>query len=213
MGSTRRRPLIYAGLGLVAVWLLAGAGYLISHQAKMTAEKVADYLQAVDLGKLSGESRARALREAARRLNALSPDERRKARLAGDWERWFAGMTEQEKAEFIEATMPSGFKQMLVSFEQLPEEKRRRVIADSLREMRKTRDSIESDAAEETSLRPGTNAPPQLSEELQQKVVKLGLQTFYSQSSAQTKAELAPVLEEMQHLMESGALFRGQRRP
>jgi len=212
MIDRRRRTVLYAVLALVGVWLLAGAGYLVANRTRMSAEKVVAYLQMTDFEKLSAVDRAAALRELARRLNALPYEERRRARMAGDWDRWFAMMTEEEKAGFIEATMPTGFKQMLVSFERLPEDKRRRAINDATRELKKSREEIAGETAGENPLRLSMNRPPQLSEELQQKVVKLGLNTFYSESSAQTKAELAPLLEEMQRSMENGSLFRGQRR-
>ena len=115
-------------------------------------------------------------------------------------------MTDAEKGAFIEATLPTGFKQMITAFEQQPEERRRRSIDEALRRLRETSEQTPDAFRSPES---GTNRPPPLSPELEAKVRTLGLKSFYSQSSAQTKAELAPVLEELQRLMESG---RGPRR-
>jgi hypothetical protein len=208
MLSQRWRPVFLSGVAICAIWLLAVAGYRIARNAKMTAEKVRAYAESVDLRKLSGDARAKALQELADRLNALSLEERRKSRLDRSAWSWFDAMTEEEKARFIEATMPTGFKQMLTSFEQLPEEKRRRAIDDSLRRLKEARDQMALTPG--GRIRTGTNAGPVLSDDLQAKVRTIGLKTFYSQSSAQTKAELAPVLEELQRVMESGRPFRGR---
>jgi len=191
-----------------AIWLVALAGYRIASNAKMTAEKVKAYGESVDISKLSGAARAKAIRELADKLNALSLEERRKARLDRTARDWFDRMTEEEKGAFLEATMPNGFKQMLTAFEELPEESRRKTIDDALRRLRQARDQAGSGARR--GPRNGTNSPPVLSEELEAKVRSIGLKTFYSQSSAQTKAELAPVLEELQRVMESGRPFRGR---
>jgi len=176
----------------------------------MTAGKLRAYAQSVDLNKLSGDARAKAIRELADKLNRLSPEERRKARIARIWQPWFGAMTEDEKGTFIEVTMPTGFKQMLASFEELPQEKRRRAIDDATKRLKEAQEEKMKDDSEAPS-GATTNAPPVLSEELQQKITKIGLKSFYSESSAQTKAELAPLLEELQRTMESGRLFRGNR--
>jgi hypothetical protein len=203
MLSQRWRPVLLALGAVVAIWLVAMAGYTLARNSRVTAEKVKTYADSVDLAKLSAADRAKAIQKLAAMLNALSLEERRKARLERASWNWLSQMTEDEKAGFIEATMPTGFKQMLASFEQLPDDKRRRAVDDALRRLREAQNNL---AAGDTN-QAGTNVPPPLSPELQAKVRSIGLQTFYSQSSAQTKAELAPVLEELQHVMESGRPF------
>ena len=180
--------------------------YKVAKNSKRTAEKIQAYAESVDLRRLSGAARAKAIKELEDMLNALSPEERQRARMEEVARRWFEEMTEEEKAGFIEATMPSGFKQMLAAFEDLPEDKRRRAVEDALRRLKDTQEKLRADGV--TSV--ATNRPLALSPELQAKVRTMGLKAFYSQSSAQTKAELAPVLEELQRTMESGRAFRGR---
>lgn len=205
--SSRYRILVYAGLGLLTAWVLGFAGYRIAASMKITAGKVRSYAESVDLARLSAEERARAIQRLAEMLNALTLEERREARFGSEWEKWFAQMTEEEKSRFLEATMPTGFKQMIGAFEQLPEEQRKRAIADALRNLREAQSQMQSQGGPTSA----ANAPL-ISEDLQKQVATLGLKTFYSESSAQTKAEMAPVLEEMQRMMESGRfIMRGQR--
>jgi hypothetical protein len=207
----RSRPLLLAVMALAVTWLLVWGGFSLARSLKPTSEKVLAYLQANDLSRLTGEARARAIAELARKLNALDIEERRRARMDREFGRWFLAMTEEEKAGFIEATMPTGVKQMIASFEKLPEEKRRRTIDEAFRRLREDRERMAREPRRAFDPAGGTNRPPELSEELQRKVTTVGLQTFYSSSSAQTKAELAPLLEELQRAMESGRAFRPVR--
>jgi hypothetical protein len=190
----------------MVIWAVAIAGYRFAKNSRMTSEKVRAYMESIDLSKLSGDARAKAIRGLADRLNALSMEERRRAQLGRLPWAWFDQMTEDEKGNFIEATMPTGFKQMLVAFEELPEDKRRRAVDDALRRLKEAQAKIQEGEGMPNA---ATNAQT-LSPDLQAKVRTVGLKAFYSQSSAQTKAELAPVLEELQRVMESGRPFRGR---
>ncbi len=199
MLSQRQRAVVWAAVVLVGIWALAGAGFLVARNAKVTAEKVRAYVESVDLAKLSVVERARALQELADKLNRLSREERQRLRLDRTAFAWFEEMTEEEKGQFIEATMPTGFKQMISAFEEMPEERRRRAVDNALRSLREASNRMQGGAAVV-----GVTNPPPISEELEARVRTIGLKTFYSQSSAQTKAELAPVLEELQRVMEMG---------
>jgi hypothetical protein len=208
MQTQRWRPVLLSASAVLVIWLVAIVGYRIAKNSRMTAEKVKTYLESVDLAKLSGDDRSRAIRKLADMLNALSMDERRKARVERLANKWLQEMSDEEKGAFIDATMPTGFKQMIDAFEKLPDDKRHKAIDDALRQLRQAQAQM-GDSSADGPL-PDTNGPPPLSPELEAKVRTIGLKTFYSQSSAQTKAELAPVLEELQRVMESGRPFRGR---
>ena len=203
MLSQRQRAMVWAGAALAGIWIVALSGFWIARNAKMTAEKLAAFVASVDLSKLSAAERAKAIQELTDKINKLSYEERQRMRADRSGDRWFEQMTEEEKGQFIEATMPTGFKQMISAFEEMPEDKRRRAIDDALKRLRQTRRQAGGAADGDT------NRPP-ISPELEAKVRTIGLKTFYSQSSAKTKAELAPVLEELQRAMESGRLQRGR---
>jgi hypothetical protein len=208
MLSPRQRPLLFAAAALVLIWVAVIAGFKIAQAAKVTPDKVRAYTASLDFSKLSGAERAAAIQKLAAMLNGLSLDERQSLQLDRTAYRWFEQMTEEEKAQFLEATMPTGFKQMISAFEQLPQDRQRRTIDQALKQIRDDREKMA--AGGQFPRQNGTNQIV-LSDELREKVTKIGLKTFYSQSSAQTKAEMAPLLEEMQKMMESGRLMRGPR--
>ena len=201
MLGQRQRAVVWSVAALVGIWVVALTGHWIAQNAKMTAEKVTAFVASVDLSKLSAADRAKAIRDLADKINKLSYEERQRMRADRSGERWFEQMTEEEKGQFIEATMPTGFKQMISAFEEMPEDKRKRAIDDALKRLREVRSQGGGAASMDT------NHPP-ISPELEAKVRTIGLKAFYSQSSAQTKAELAPVLEELQRAMESGRFQR-----
>jgi hypothetical protein len=199
----RRRAVIYAVSAIAAIWVVALTGYFIAKNSKMTAEKVRAYAESVDLTQLAGADRANAIQKLADKLNALPYEERQRARFDHVGMMWFNGMTDNEKAGFIDQTLPTGFKQMITAFEQMPEDKRRKLIDDSFRQLNAAREKLQSGEFPAPG-GPGGPPPPGVTPELEKRIRTIGLQAYFTQSSAQTKAELAPLLEELQRVMEMG---------
>jgi len=202
MNNRRFRPLIFAAIALAIVWVVALAIFHFAAGTKMTAEKVEQYASSVDLNKLSGSDRDKAIGDFASKINALTYEERLKWRRDEDWKRWFAAMTEAERLKFIETTLPTGFKQMMDAFSQLPEDRRKKVIDDAMKRLR----DEGAGGINKTAGDYGKNGPPPLSPELEQRVRELGLKTLYTDSSAETRAELAPLMEQMQQLIRTGRM-------
>jgi hypothetical protein len=204
MKNRRYRPLIFLGIALLVIWAVALTVFHLAAQTKMTAEKLDRYTASLDFATLSAAERDKAISAFASKVNALTYEERLKWRLGETWKKWFASLTEAERLKFIEATLPTGVKQMLDAFSALPDDQRKRIIDNSIKRLQQEG----ANGVNNTGGDYGKNGPPPLSPELEQKARELGLQTFYSESSAETKAELAPLLEQMQQVMRNGRVNR-----
>jgi hypothetical protein len=199
MKGLRKHPILVAGAAILLVWLLAWSGYVISKHSKMTAQKVTKFQQSLDLGRLSAADRLKALKELAEKLNALSPEERQQWRLDLDW---FRQLTDDEKAYFIDAFLPGEMRIALQMFEKWPKERQQREIDSALQELRKN--AVNPQSSELSKVR-GTNGPV-LTPEMDKQIRAIGLNALFKSGSAQTKAQLAPLLMEVQRQFESGQL-------
>jgi hypothetical protein len=200
MKNRRHRPLLLAALALVVVWAGTWAAFHFAGKTRMTAEKVRQYTLSIDLAALSAADRDRAISDLADRVNALAFEERLKWRRSDEWKKWFAMMTEEERRKFIAATLPTGFQQTLQAFSELPPDQRKKFIDDSVQRLKEDGAAGINKSVGDY----GPNGPPPLSPELENQVRALGMRELYTDSSAETKAELAPLLEEMQRQISNG---------
>ena len=126
MLSQRQRPVFMAVAALLLIWVVAFAGYRIVQNMKVTPDKVRAYTASVDFSHLSVTDRDAAIKKLAAMLDALTLEERQKLRFDRTYYKWFEQMTEDEKSAFLAATMPTGFKQMISAFQDMPTDKRQK---------------------------------------------------------------------------------------
>ena len=138
MLSQRHRPIVYALIALVVIWVLAVAGYRVEDKSKMTADMVITYVESLDFASVTGTERSGAITQLETMFKGLSLDERQQV-----WpeivSRWFAAMTEPERAQFLAATAAPGFKQKINPLDLLPADQRQQAIADRLKALEAAR--------------------------------------------------------------------------
>jgi len=194
MKNRRFKPLIYSAIALAVVWIVALTVFYLAEHSKVTVEKLEAFMNANDLSQLSAADRARVLNQFGDMINELSADERMKWRQQEAWRKWFKAMTDAEKSQFIDKTLPTGFKQMLDAFSQLPPDQRKKIVDNAVNNLK------------QGGANGGGNNGPQLSPELEQRVRQIGLTELYSQSSPQTKADLAPLLNQVETQIQNGKM-------
>jgi len=202
MKNRRFRPLIYAAIALVMVWIIALTVFFLSGKSKMTIEKVDGFLASTDLTQLSAADRARAVDEFGDMVNGLSAEDRMKWRREEAWKKWFKAMNDAERSKFIEKTLPSGVKQMLDAFSQLPADQRKKMVDNAVNNLKQGG----ANGMNNQGGNYGQNGAPPLSPELEQQVRQIGLAELYTHSTPQTKADLAPLLDQVETQIRNGRM-------
>ena len=178
-----------AGLG--ALWAIALGGIYWLHASRPTAQSVTAYLAHAGLAARSPAERTGIISRAEDQLNALGFEERQQLRREGATREFFLSLTPSEQIAFLDATLPADFKQMMEAFNKMEPAKRKEFVARAIGEMKKH----EADAP-----------PPrgELEEKIAQRVTDQGLKAFYSEADADTKLDLAPLIEQMQRNLQFG---------
>lgn len=170
---------------IALVWLLAGGVIWLNRYLQPTPASIAAYVASHPVGNLSGKGRAKVIDHVASQMNGLDYKQRQDLRMARTLDGFFRSLSSAEQNEFLDLTLPAGFKQMMEALNRMEPEKRKQFVDRALADMKKR----EGDEPRE--------------DPHAQKIVQQGLRSFYSEANADVKLDVAPLIEQMQKNMSS----------
>jgi hypothetical protein len=175
-------------IGLIAaVWLVAAIVIHFANASRPTAASVTAYAGSMNLDSLQGDARARAIARMENMVNRLSFDERQELNRQRIGREFLNKLTPDEQDAYLDATLPTGFQQLMESFNKMDPAKRKQMVSDALERMKE---------------HPGQGLPQGRGAEIQQHIIDQGLKSFYQDADADVKLDLAPLIEQMQHNLE-----------
>ena len=197
---------LLTGLAIcVGVWIVVGGVQRYFGGMKPSAEKFGALVGEAGFADWSGmdESpdaaegarRVEKLREVAALVNQLDFREREKIRERGADRNFFRSLSKPEQVIFFDLTYAESINRMMEALDGLPPEERRKFVERGLAE-------LESGVAQEDMER-----MQELGDDLLAKAAEEGFKAYVDKASAQTKMDLAPLMEAMNETMQG---LRGQ---
>jgi hypothetical protein len=191
----RHRVLLQVALLLVLIWGAVAMLRAFAGSKQVTAEKVSREIDAAAFEDWSGREgtdpgREKKLREIAGLVNRLDFAERQKTRDDRSTERFFRQMSSAEKKLFVDLTVRESMGKFMEALDALPPEKRKEFVEQGLRE-------IESGKTEEEMAR-----ARELGDDLLETIAGEGMRAYFEKASADTKLDLAPLMESMNEVMQ-----------
>ena len=181
---------------LVAIWGAVAGIMSLTEKHTTTPEKVLNAMATVpwvadENAELSDAQRKEHIDKVITQVNLLDFEQRRRMREAdGDQETgrmFMESLSDDEKGYFMKETVEQHFKSVMKAFNQMSKEERQRVVDQARKDMQ--RNQVEGQNMERLQER---------DEKVFQQVVEKGLGAYYEDASAETKMDLAPLMEEMQ---------------
>ena len=204
MFSSRNALLVKAAAILVVLWGLVWIGLSIARSKTPTPEKLVAYVDEHPLTEIEDpDERRKVIGRIADMLNQLPPEEVRRMMQENDTDprrEFFETMSEEEQRFFMEKRIGKAFDQMMQSFNEMERDERQRIVERTLNQMRR-------DGEQRQGLDRLEEADPEMAE----KIINEGLRAYFKEANADTKLDLAPVLEQMQINLGGGG--RGPRPP
>jgi hypothetical protein len=175
------------GALVAAVWIGAALVIHFASAARPTAASVTAYARSVDLESLQGSARASAIARMEKMMNRLSFEERQQLDRERTGRDFFHKLTPDEQGAYLDATLPTGFQQLMESFNKMDPAKRKQIVNDALARMKEHE---------------GEGRKPPVDSAIAQHVIDQGLKSFYRDANADVKLDLAPLIEQMQRNLE-----------
>jgi len=183
---------------LVLVWVVVFAVRSFAASKKITAEslnrevrelKFEDWSENPGAGAAVKE-REKEVRRIADMVNRLDFAEREKNRQNRAGEDFFQKLSMGEKNLFIELTIVESMSKFMEALDQMPEEQRKSFVEKGLKEIQEGRTAEEMERARE------------MDESLLTKISEEGMRAYFDKASADTKLDLAPLMEAMNEVMQ-----------
>lgn len=183
---------------LVVVWLAVWAVRSFAADKKTTAASLKHEiagLQFADWSENPGseaerERREKEIRRISKLYNQLDFNEREKNRGNDTETEFFQKLTTNEKELFINLTIVESMNRFMEALDQMPAEQRKRFVEKGLQEIREGRTEQEMEQAGE------------MDDQLLTKISEEGMRAYFDKASADTKLDLAPLMEAMNELMQ-----------
>ena len=197
MGTTGK-TVIKAVVVLAVVWAVVLGVRSAASDQKITAERLGKEIRGAGFADWSEEGgtaavaaqREEKLRDLAAKYNRLDFSERQKDRESRSGEEFFRKLTAGEKELFVNLTIVESMGRFMEAIDQMPAAERKRFVETGLKEIQQGRTEEEMKRAQEVD------------DKLLTKISEEGMRAYFDKASADTKMDIAPLMEAINEVMQ-----------